>query len=149
MLRALLFLLLATTAFAADAIKIRVVGSPIEGSPVSAELKPGSDILDAVALVGGMTLSSSHRVHLTRKGESRSIDLVAALGALESPVLLEDGDVVGVGEHVMSLLPWEAFNALLFECVYRRSQGLPMTDGWKRKLSKLAAPRKMADKALQ
>jgi hypothetical protein len=146
MLRVFLFLLIAANVLAAGTINVRVIGTPIEGSPVSLELKSGADILDAVALVGGMTLSSSRRVHLTRNGESRVVDLVTALGSLGSPVLLEHGDVIGVAEHIIGDPSSETINALLFECVFRRCRALPMTDQWNRKLSKVLQ-RKMANQS--
>ena len=137
MSRVFIFLLLATASFAADAIRVRVVGTPIEDSPVSLELRSGSDILDAVALVGGMTMSSSSRVMLTRGGEVSHVDIVATLRSPESPLVLKDGDLIAIPEHVIGTGYWQSYNSLLFECVIRRSHGLPMTGSWRKKMAAL------------
>ena len=131
------FFLLAVVTLAAAPINVRVVSTTVEDSPVSLRLRDGSDLLDALALVGGMTMSSSSRVMLTRTGVVSYVDTVAILRTPESPLLLKDGDVITIPEHVIGTGYWQAYNSLLFECVVRRCHGLPITDSWRKKMSVL------------
>lgn len=135
----LLLLLIALPAIGAESINVRVTGTTVENSPVALELKAGSNILDALALAGGMAMSSSYQVHVARKGESYLVDTIGTLRTPDAAFRLEDGDTLMIPEHMMGTLPWEAYNALLFEYGLRRSHGLPLTERWRRNASALYA----------
>lgn len=136
-MRALIFLLLASISFAADTIKIEVVGTPIDGSPLSLDLHAGADILDAMAVVGGMTASSSSSVVVGRGKERYVVDTLGLLCSLDKSFQLQDGDRIAIPEHIIGTGYWERFNSLLLERVARRHHGIPMTDAWRKKAATL------------
>jgi hypothetical protein len=133
MIRVFLFFLSISISVSADTIKIQINGTIIEGSPLVVELRAGSDILDVMAVAGGMTASSSSRVMLTRAEQRYVIDTVELLCIPDREFLIQSGDIISIAEHMIGTGYWERYNALLFERVIRRHHGLPITDIWRKK----------------